>query len=102
MNIRLNLEKWVGDAVEKYKLGQETDYAVFLSWTPAGDGLKLAWNIPLITANPLLGQEPLVHLLLVPIPSPTETHIDQSIMQGMGVLREMRANVLRVSNGGRP
>lgn len=98
MNLRLSLEKWVAEAIDKYKMGQETDYAVSLAWTPTGEGMRLAWNIPLVQSSPLIGQT-LTHVCLLPDPRPMEATIDAAVMEGLKVLREQRASALRITNG---
>lgn len=89
----------VDTAISKYKMGEETDFVVSLTWTPNNQGaMSLAWNIVLIQKSPLIGQK-LVHIIIEPEPVPSVDKIDQDVMKGLTTLREMRAQALSVTNG---
>jgi hypothetical protein len=89
----------VDDAISKYRMGEETDYAVALAWTPNSSGsLTLAWNIVLVQKSPLIGQR-LAHVIIEPEPAPSPEKIDAIVMAGCSTLREMRAQALSVTNG---
>lgn len=100
MDLEHNLKKNVHAAIEKYKMGVSTDFAVTLCWTPNNQGsMGLAWNIVLIQPSPLLGQK-LMQISICAEPVPGEEQVNNVIMGAMEELRTMKAQALSVANGG--
>lgn len=98
MNLEWAIQNWVEQAIDRYKLGVETDYMVSFSWTPSNEGMRLAWNIGLVQASPLLGQRNM-QLMLCPEVKPTEEQIGEIVREGLEQLRTLRAKQLQIGNG---
>jgi len=90
MDIEIRVKNFVGKAVEKYKMGESTDWAVSLNWTPNQGSMQLAWNIVLVQSAPIIGQKN-VQVLIEAAPSPDEETIDKVILNGFTELRTLKA-----------
>jgi hypothetical protein len=91
----------VNEAIERYRLGVSTDFAVSLCWTPNDSGaMSLAWNIVLVQQSPIIGQKN-VHIMIAPEPAPSIESIDKMVMDGIKVLQDLKAQQLAPANGGK-
>jgi hypothetical protein len=97
-DIALRINRAVAFAIEKYRMGEPTDYMVQLNWTPTPEGMRLAWNIGLVQKSPLLGQKNL-QMIIDPEPDPSDEKIDKAVQENLEQLRQLRTQQLRIGNG---
>lgn len=96
---------WALDEAAKASLGE--DFGVDVCWspqpaqTPSGAIQAVPGWMLLITArNPLLGQNPLYHLVPVGAPAPGEAQVRAEVVRGIKALRDLAASKLTEVNGG--